>query len=87
MGIKMKKSIVVILTMLSENAVSDDQTGNRYNPHSYGAPQLYYSPESIREREEQALLRESNQLAKERLEVEQERLQQEREYYDENSSR
>ena len=87
MGFNMKKSIVVILTMLSANAVSEDQKGNRYNPHSYGAPQLYYSPESIRDREEQTLLREANQLARERLEVEQERLQQEREYYDENRSR
>lgn len=54
------------------SVVANDQTGNTYNPNSYGAPQLYYSAESIRERQEQELLKESNRIAKERLEVERE---------------
>jgi len=44
-------------------------------PNSYGSPQLYYSAESIRERQELELLNESNRIAKERLEVEREQLQ------------
>lgn len=54
--------------------IANDQTGNPYNPNNYGAPQLYYSSESIRERQEQELLKESNRIAKERLEVDREQL-------------
>lgn len=60
---------------MSLSVIANDQTGNAYNPNSYGAPQLYYSAESIRERQEQALLKESNRIAKERLEVDRERLE------------
>lgn len=56
------------------NVIANDQNGNIYNPNSYGAPQLYYSAESIRERQEQELLKESNRIAKERLEVDREQL-------------
>ena len=60
------------------NDRNDNQQNNTYNPNSYGSPQLYYSAESIREREEQALLRESNRIAKEQLEVEREQLEQDK---------
>ncbi|HEY8098455.1 MAG TPA: hypothetical protein VIE65_20520 [Methylobacter sp.] len=83
----MKKLTITILLALSLNANAADQQSNPYNPHSYGAPQLYYSHEARREREEQELLKESNRLAKERLEVERERLREERESYDEKYSR
>lgn len=66
------------MLFLSSIATAADQQRNQYNPHSYGAPQLYYSPEAKQEREEQQFLRESNQIAKERLEVERERLQETR---------
>lgn len=58
---------------------SGTKDGNSYNPHSYGAPTLYYSPEGKREREELQELKESNRIAKEQLEVEKEQLQELRE--------
>lgn len=74
----MKKLIVTIPLTLSLTAIADDHRDSRYDPHSYGAPQLYYSPEARQEREERQLLRESNRIAKERLEIERERLREER---------
>jgi hypothetical protein len=75
----MKKIITITLLATSLNILAndrnDDQQGNIYNPHSYGSPQLYYSAESIRERQELELLKESNDIAKERLEIEHEQLQ------------
>jgi len=75
----MRKLIATTLLTLSLNAIAydrdNDKDSNKYNPHSYGAPQLYYSPEARQEREEQQLLRESNRIAKQRLEIERERLQ------------
>ncbi|PPK75600.1 hypothetical protein B0F87_10566 [Methylobacter tundripaludum] len=75
----MRKLIATTLLTLSLNAIAydrdNDKGGNKYNPHSYGAPQLYYSPEARQEREEQELLRESNRIAEERLKIERERLQ------------
>lgn len=59
---------------MSVNVNANDQAGKTYNPNSYGSPQLYYSAESIRERQEQELLKESNRIAKERLEVDREQL-------------
>jgi hypothetical protein len=74
-NIEMKKIIAIILLNIPLSVIANDQAGNTYNPNSYGAPQLYYSAESIRERQEQELLKESNRIAKERLEVDQQRIQ------------
>ena len=75
----MRKLIATTLLTLSLNAIAydrdNDKDSNKYNPHSYGAPQLYYSPEARQEREEKELLKESNRIAEERLEIERERLQ------------
>lgn len=75
----MKNIIAVILLVMSFNVIAydrnDTRQNNSYNPNSYGSPQLYYSAESIRERQELELLNESNRIAKERLEVEREQLQ------------
>ncbi|MDP1664058.1 MAG: hypothetical protein Q8L79_02950 [Methylobacter sp.] len=74
----MKKIIAITLFATSLNVIAADQSGTAYNPNSYGAPQLYYSAESIRERREQELMKESNDIAKERLEVERELLREEK---------
>lgn len=71
----MKKIIAITLLAIPLSVIANDQTGNIYHPNSYGAPQLYYSAESIRERQEQELLKESNRIAKERLELDREHLE------------
>lgn len=80
---KMKKLFSILIFALSFCVSAYDKNErteeNSYNPHSYGAPTLYYSPEARREREEIQELRNSNRIAKERLEVEKEQLQELRE--------
>lgn len=66
------------------NIIANDHNGNAYNPHSYGSPQLYYSSESIRERQEQDLLKESNRIAKERLDVDREYFEMDKQRIQEN---
>ncbi len=71
------KSFFLIWLMFFSFGVSayDKNEGsgdNSYNPRSYGAPTLYYSPEARQEREEIQELREANHLAKELLEAERE---------------
>lgn len=82
----MKNPIAIVLIAFPLYAIAaDQQDSNKYNPHSYGAPQLYYSPEAKQEREEQELLRESNRIAQERLEIERERLEDDRRFNLRNS--
>ena len=77
----MRKLIVICLISASCTAVAEDK--NTYNPHSYGAPTLYYSPEGERQRQEAKeleLIKERNVIEKDRLDVERERLVEERKY-------
>lgn len=80
-----KKIIPIILCGAAFTTTADEFKGDHhddnYNHHSYGSPQLYYSPESIRERRTQELIKESNDIAKENLEIERERLQYEKREY------
>jgi len=78
----MKNIIAVTLMVISFNVIAydhnDTRQNNSYNLNSYGSPRLYYSAESIRERQELELLKESNRIAKDRLEVEREQLQEDK---------
>ena len=81
----MKNIIAVTVLIISFNVTANDRNdarqSNSYNPNSYGSPQLYYSAESIRERQELELLKESNRIAKDRLDVEREQVQEDKRDY------
>ncbi len=81
----MKNIIAVTLLIISFNVTANDRNdtrhSNSYNPNSYGSPQLYYSAESIRERQELELLKESNRIAKDRLDIEREQVQEDKRDY------
>ena len=81
---KYGKLITITLFLMSANVNANDQFGKTYNPNSYGSPQLYYSAESIRERQEQELLKESNRIAKERLEIDREHFEMDQQRIQEN---
>ena len=80
--VPMRNIIAVTLLVMSFNVIANDRNdtrqNNSYNPNSYSSPQLYYSAESIRERQELNLLKESNRIATDRLEVEREQLQEDK---------
>jgi hypothetical protein len=77
---KMKsiRSELLLLLVALTSSCSVMAVENDYRPAiRYGSPQLYYSHESIVQRQELELLQKSNEIAKRRFELEVEQLRQE----------
>lgn len=65
---------VLFVISQSANARGYAYEPHIYNPSSYGSPTLYYSHESIQERQELELLQRSNEINERRLNLELEQL-------------
>lgn len=67
-------AVIIAATTASCGATAKDYV---YGPHSYGAPTLYYSHESIQQRQELELLQKSNEIAEKQFNLEVEQLRRE----------